>query len=231
MEIISERSRVQRTSYAYGNLTESIVHSLQQYSLRVSACRSRLSAISAGLTSGEALRRRQLVDALAAKDKQLRDSFSNPATRGRGGAGGKEETQRRQQLFGGPALPPTSLMPGGDGGGDDEPESATGISTAGLKRQQAEILAEQDRGLDSLHDAIVRQKRIAETIHGEVDGQNALLDDIGDGTDDLHARLITTTEGVRNVTKKDRTCGYWLVIFLLIVVIVIIVAVPPPRHK
>ena len=41
----------------------------------------------------------------------------------------------------------------------------------------------QDAGLDSLHDAIVRQKRIAEVIGGEVGVQNEILEDIGDAMD------------------------------------------------
>ena len=46
-----------------------------------------------------------------------------------------------------------------------------GDPSAGMS--QAQILKEQDRGLDSLHDIIVRQRAIAENIEAEVN--SALL--------------------------------------------------------
>ena len=58
-----------------------------------------------------------------------------------------------------------------------------GVSTQQLKERQREELEAQDAGLDSLHDAIVRQKRIAEVIGGEVGVQNEILEDIGDAMD------------------------------------------------
>ena len=57
------------------------------------------------------------------------------------------------------------------------------VSTQQLKDRQREELAAQDAGLDSLHDAIVRQKRVAEAIGGEVGVQNEILEDIGDAMD------------------------------------------------
>ena len=58
-----------------------------------------------------------------------------------------------------------------------------GQTTQQLKDRQREELAAQDAGLDSLHDAIVRQKRVAEAIGGEVGVQNEILEDIGDAMD------------------------------------------------
>ena len=43
------------------------------------------------------------------------------------------------------------------------------------------VLAEQDRGLDALHDVIIRQKNLAENIHTEVGAHNDLIDDIDQG--------------------------------------------------
>lgn len=64
-----------------------------------------------------------------------------------------------------------------------------GVSTQQLKERQREELEAQDAGLDSLHDAIVRQKRIAEVIGGEVGVQNEILEDIGDAMDQARAKI------------------------------------------
>lgn len=69
---------------------------------------------------------------------------------------------------------------------------------------------------------IVRQKRIAQTIGGEVEVQNELLDDIGDGMDQTTQRLLDTTRTVTRVGQSDRTCKYWIIILVLFVAIVIV---------
>ena len=68
------------------------------------------------------------------------------------------------------------------------PSPYGGVSTQQLKDRQQEELAAQDAGLDSLHDAIVRQKRVAEAIGGEVGVQNEILEDIGDALDQGRGR-------------------------------------------
>ena len=50
-------------------------------------------------------------------------------------------------------------------------------STSGLKFDQ--ILSEQDRGLDSLHNVIVRSRITAQNIETEVGVQNEIIDDLG----------------------------------------------------
>ena len=50
-------------------------------------------------------------------------------------------------------------------------------STTGLKFDQ--ILSEQDRGLDSLHNVIVRSRITAQNIETEVGVQNEIIDDLG----------------------------------------------------
>ena len=71
---------------------------------------------------------------------------------------------------------------------DEMPSPYGGVSTQQLKDRQREELAAQDAGLDSLHDAIVRQKRVAEAIGGEVGVQNEILEDIGDAMDQGRGR-------------------------------------------
>ena len=42
-----------------------------------------------------------------------------------------------------------------------------------------QILSEQDRGLDSLHNVIVRSRVTAQNIHSEVGVQNEIIDGLG----------------------------------------------------
>ncbi len=59
------------------------------------------------------------------------------------------------------------------------------------------ILAEQDRGLDSLFNIIVRQKNIAQNIESEVDTQNDVLNDIETGLERTNQHLLDTTRTVQ----------------------------------
>ena len=54
---------------------------------------------------------------------------------------------------------------GGYGAFGDTIDSPTGAAAA---RSQADILREQDKGLDNLHQIVVRQRAIAENIESEV---------------------------------------------------------------
>ena len=72
---------------------------------------------------------------------------------------------------------------------------------------------------------IVRQKRLAENIEDEVEVQNEIIDDIGDGLERTTQRLIDTTQGVVKVTRTDSVWRYWITIVLLFIVIIIIVAI------
>ena len=87
-------------------------------------------------------------------------------------------------------------------------------------------MAEQDRGLDALHEVIIRQKHLAGNIQTEASAHNDLLDDIDDGLDRTTQRLVTTTQSVRTVSQRDKVWKYWLIIFLLLVVMIIIIAMP-----
>ena len=117
-----------------------------------------------------------------------------------------------------------------------------GVETASLRSDQERALAEQDEGLDLLADVIRRQRgdggvllvlfllfdMIAEgmgqDIFREVTQQNDLIDDIDDRVENVNQRLLDTTNNVRVVSKKDRTCGYWVIILLLAIAIIAVLA-------
>ena len=117
-----------------------------------------------------------------------------------------------------------------------------GVETESLRSDQERALAEQDEGLDLLADVIRRQRgdggvllvlfllfdMIAEgmgqDIFREVTQQNDLIDDIDDRVENVNQRLLDTTNNVRVVSKKDRTCGYWVIILLLAIAIIAVLA-------
>ena len=99
-------------------------------------------------------------------------------------------------------------------------------SMSAYKEKRETAIADQDAGLDALHEVIVRQKRLAENIETEVGAQNELIDDIDDGLERVNNRLVTTTEGVREVGRRDSVWRYWLAIVILTVLIIVIVAIP-----
>ena len=90
-----------------------------------------------------------------------------------------------------------------------------------LRSEQDRLLADQEEGLDMLGDIIRRQKGMGQNIFNEVTQQNDLIDDIDDRVENVNQRLLDTTSNVRVVDKKDRTCGYWVVILLLAIAIIV----------
>ena len=78
---------------------------------------------------------------------------------------------------------------------------------------------DQHAGLDVLADIIRRQKGMGQDIFREVTQQNDLIDEIDDRAENVNQRLLDTTSSVRVVSRKDRTCGYWVVILILFIAI------------
>merc|ERR1712013_28080 len=168
--------------------------------------------------------RRDLLDSLQRKERSLRDVV-NEAPRG-GGA--------RDQLLGRPSSGLADLGTSGWGApttpqgptlvpnrtGMRETESTVGRSSIQVREDQEELLAQQDAGLDMLHDIVVRQKGMGQQIFREVTTQNELIDDSGDRTENVNARLLATTGDIRVVERKDATCLYWVVIIVLAAAII-----------
>lgn len=227
---VGERSRLQKSSVAFSQSTDNLRRMLGQLNQEVGQLRQHLGQISSSLTSGELGRRERLLDSLARKERQLRDAIISSD-------GARAVAKSRQQLVGGGLadLGTTGFGEAGGGGGGfgeaiggfsrsepDEGEATRGVSTQAIKQSQEEALAQQDAGLDMLHTIIVRQKGMAQQIGNEVNSQNELIDDIGDRMDGTNARLIDTTQNVRVVDRKDKTCGYWVVIVILFIAIIVV---------
>ena len=60
-----------------------------------------------------------------------------------------------------------------------------------------QVLEEQDQGLDSLHGIIVRSRRVAENIEGEVVVQNEIIDGLGK----LYGGHSCRIRGIQNTSK------------------------------
>ena len=103
-----------------------------------------------------------------------------------------------------------------------ENERSMGVETGQMKQNQQQLLDEQDAGLDILGDIIRRQKGMGQDIFREVTQQNDLIDDIDDRAENVNQRLLDTTSRVRVVSRKDKTCGYWVVILILFIAIIVV---------
>jgi len=230
---VADRNRLQRSSIAYSQATDTIRRLVGQLGGEVVRLRNGLAGNAGRITGDEMNRRRDLLDSLQRKERSLRDSVNQVS----------EGSVARNQLLGGKQTgladlgtsgwgSPAGLESGGrskidipNRSGVVETEKSVNSTTAQVRDAQEEMLAEQDKGLDILHEIVVRQKGMGQQIFREVTTQNELIDDIGDRTDNVNARLLATTGDIRVVDRKDSTCGYWVVITLLAIAIVIVLVV------
>lgn len=201
---------------------EKVQESLGRYTLAVLSLRQKLSTKSSNITEGEKRRREAIVSSLEGREKQLRLIFQQQQS----GAKSQSNDQRKRLLDSG------VIDMGTDDSWtarEDAPLLAAGANSSEIMTsyhdRRDQILADQDRGLDALHDVIIRQKHLAENIQTEVVTHNDLIDDIEDGLERTNERLLTTTRTVGLVSRQDSVWRYWLVIFLLTIVIIIIIAV------
>lgn len=228
LELISERSKLKTVSRLYLGKTQELESEMKHFTQLLRDLHL-ANGRDQGLTQGEKERRQRMVDTLKTKERYLKDAFHNPEQN-------KVDSDKR------------NLLLGVDGGIADlgatgwnnaattheemvklhpeEEEGSKKQSSGQLKLSQEEILRTQDHGLDSLHDVILRQKRLAQTIGDEVELQNDLIDGVGDSMDQTRQRLLDTTRSVEVVGRRDSgTWKYWLVIVILLVIIIVIVVI------
>jgi syntaxin 8 len=91
-----------------------------------------------------------------------------------------------------------------------------------LKSEQKQILKEQDKGLDNLSQVIARQKKLAMRIGTEIEDQNVIIDNIAEQMDHTSDRVNSETRNVQNISDRDSTWSYWLVIICLFIAIVLV---------
>lgn len=158
------------------------------------------------LTSEEAERRQRQIELLKSKLIQLQKQFSD--------VGGS--TNRTNLLASG------SRLWEGDEDDDVPVLNSDNYSIGDLRKEQTRILEDQNEGLDALSRVISRQKELAIQIGDEVDIQNDIIDDLGNAMEHTDSRINSETRHIGLVDRKDKTCGYYMVIGSLFVAIVII---------
>jgi len=225
-DVTSNLSSARGASFhAQSQWRDKVQESLGRYTLSVLSLRQKLNTESAHLTDGEKRRREAFVSGLEGREKQLRLVFQQQQS----GAKEKRSTDDQRKRLLGSAI----IDVGTDDSWtnrEDEPLLASGGNSCDMlssyHQRKEQVLAEQDRGLDALHEVIMRQKQLAGNIQTEASAHNDLLDDIDEGLDRTTQRLVTTTNNVRIVSQSDSVWKYWLIIFLLLVVMIIIIAIP-----
>lgn len=201
------RNREPKLSNEYSRLSATIRVRLNQFSSELDQLSKKLeqSQRSYTLTSEEAERRQRQIELLKSKLIQLQKQFSD--------VGGT--TNRTNLLASG-----SRLWEGDDD--DDIPVLNDNYSIGDLRKEQTRILEDQNEGLDALSRVISRQKELAIQIGDEVDIQNDIIDELGDAMEHTDSRINSETRHIGIVDRKDKTCGYYMVIGSLFIAIVVI---------
>jgi len=226
---LGDRGRLPRSSIGYNQSTQRLRSTFSELTSNVTSLRSSLGTLGSQLTSHELNRRRNLLENLSRKMGSVRDEIQDSSSMNRNSAA-------RGQLLADLGTTSWGATPGGQDhlpsesrrsvpyrSGVRETDSSAGVETGLLRSDQDRLLAEQEQGLDMLGEIIRRQKGMGENIYREVTQQNDIIDDIDDRVETVNQRLIDTTSNVNIITKRDRTCGYWIVIVLLAIAIIVVI--------
>jgi len=222
---VGDRARLARSSLAYNQASQRVRSMVSQLGGEVQRLKAGLAKGSAMLTNHELSRRRDLLDSLTRKHQAAKDQVSEPAT----GVAARGQLLEDLGTTGWGTAPSSEGFLGQEGAGRRvmpnrtgvmETERSLGVGTSQVKQEQQKMLDQQDAGLDVLADIIRRQKGMGQDIFREVTQQNDLIDEIDDRAENVNQRLLDTTSSVRVVSRKDRTCGYWVVILLLFIAII-----------
>ncbi|XP_068672057.1 syntaxin-8-like isoform X1 [Montipora foliosa] len=221
MEKINERNKLRRNGGNYNKVQSDVRIMLKTFARDINNLKQSLLQASSSyhVTEREIERRQNMLDQLTTKEKQMNTAFQQES--------GQSDFGRWER---------SSLLATGQRGQAsnpfDEPEVYTdsNASIGDMRRQQQQIIKEQDEGLEALSGIIQRQKIIGQAISDEVDLQDDIIDDIDGRMDQTNTRLIKETAHVQRVTAKSSTCGMLIVIVVLIIVIIVVGVVPVPDH-
>lgn len=210
MEKISFRNQQNKNSVASSKASAHARKLMKKYDDNLISLKQTLMASRSLLTEGEFERRQRLIDGLTSKRVQIEDAFS-----------GREEGGDRQALLGANLGGYSSNI-----WDIEESEATRDLTIDEIRQQQKLAIEEQDKGLDTIYNVVVRQKQMAQNIGQELDLHNEIIDDIVDHAGNTRERLIKETRHVAIVDRKSGTCGYWLVIAFLFVAIIVVAVVP-----
>ncbi|KAL5021090.1 hypothetical protein ScPMuIL_000245 [Solemya velum] len=213
MEKVTERNKNSRTSTTYTKLSAQIRVSMKQFSNELNRLRQNLIRASSSyhITQREVDRRQIMVDNLTTKEKQLDNAFLNEG----------DDSRYNLMVHGSDTFRRSDPW-----GTQDEPEEYRDMSNQDVRQTQQQIIAEQDKGLESLSHVIGRQKQMALDIGDEVDAHNEILDDINEHVDRTKDRLLKETRHITIVDRKSATCCYWVMIVILFLAIIVVGVIP-----
>ncbi|XP_059476354.1 syntaxin-8 [Neocloeon triangulifer] len=195
-EFLSTRSREpNRTTDNYARLSTNIRVRLKQFSVQIQQLEN--GPLPRLITGEERERRMREVETLKSRLVRLQNQFEDRVNHPRIPEYA-EQSSSIQRPFG---------------------EASGAIE---IKGQMKTLEEEQDKGLEALSKIVSRQKQIAETIGGEVETQNEILDDLAVRIDSTDTNLVTETRHVAIIDRKDATCGYWVIIILLLIAIIVV---------
>lgn len=178
---------------------------------------------SGAITRPEAERRRKLLEQLNGKYRQAQVSLEE-----------KAGSSMRNELLNTSRTAEVAASKVTSNSANDNPfrpyfdESPTGSPTptssgqGNLRQLTMQIKKQQDQGLDVLDEIISRQKGLVATIGQQIDEQNEIIDDIGDGMERTNDRLVRNTRNVVRVSRKSNTGCYWFIIVILFVAIIVV---------
>ncbi|XP_043503836.1 syntaxin-8 [Polistes fuscatus] len=216
MEQLTARERESETSQAYASLSANIRLRMKQYNREIYQLKTKVEEASKSrtITIEEAERRTRQIEQLQSKDIQLQKFYESRT---------KSLLSNRKNLLksGTSAFADMGTTSWAIDDDDDKPIDVN-MSTQDLQNYQEQVLQEQDKGLEELCKVIARQKEIGQTISNEVVHQNEIIDDLADHMDMTDQTLVNRTRQVENISYKDRTCGYWIIIILLFISIVVV---------
>lgn len=200
------RNREKRLSDEYSKLSGNVRIRLKQFSNELGSLDTKLEQARrlGNLTTEEAERRQRQLEMLQSKLIQLQSQFTSTG-----------DTSRSALLE-----PGTSRL--WDDEEDDQLLDTNTYSAADFRQHQAQILENQNQGLEALSRVISRQKDLAIRIGDEVESQNEIIDDIADQLEHTDSRIHNETRRIEVVSAKDRTWPYWTIIISLFVAIIIV---------
>jgi len=153
--VLRERDHLPKNSQAYGKLSYQLRQSQNQLLSEIQSLKAHLERLSERklLTLREKERRNLLIEDLLSKHRQIQETIkiSSSAVR--------NDLLSNNQMY------TTSQVASSSAVDDHIPHNQ-------IKQMQAQAIAEQDRGLETLSEIIRRQKQMASAIGDEVECQN-----------------------------------------------------------
>lgn len=204
-ELISERNAIKRNNDTKpsARIQTQIRAKLLELSKNINFLKIQLEKETVLVTTKEADRRQNQIDLLVSKEKQLNEAFRPSVAAGFANSGFDHDLSSRRAAD--------------YGSTDDNP-----ISPGMFRDKQAQIVEDQDKGLDKIAEILQRQKQMGRAIGDEIDYQNDIIDDISQGMQRTNQNILRTDEHVKKVNKKAGSTALLVIVVLLFIAIIVL---------